>query len=394
MDYLIKLSDKKAGSVSTRFERYIASQIDWHERLIVIRGQRGSGKTTLVLQQLRKKQEKSIYMSLDNIYFEANRLVHTIEELYESGYRTFYLDEVHRYHNWSKDLKNIYDNYADIQLVCTGSSVLEIDKGQEDLSRRAVIHELPGLSFREYLNLREGFSFEPFKLDSILESHQEIALTLTGKTDIVSQFRPYLKQGYYPYFMDGWKSYPGKLREATQLTLDLDIAIYEELNASTLRNMKKLMYVISQSVPFKPNISKLSQKLDIPRNTILKIFDLLDRAGVLMLLRSDTQGVSYLQKPEKVYLQNTNLLHVFAEGKPSTGNIRETFFLNQLKAVHSVTYSRFADFMVDNTWTFEVGGPSKTREQIRGVPNAWIASDGIVEGQGNKVPLWLFGFLY
>jgi len=394
MDYLIHLSEKKAKTVSTDFKRFIAREIDWTERLIVIRGQRGSGKTTLVLQQLQSNPKAGIYLGLDNIYFEANRLVYTIEHLYEAGYRTFYLDEVHRYHTWSKDLKNIYDSYTDIQIVCTGSSVLEIDKGQEDLSRRAAVYELPGLSFREYLNLRKGFSFEPLQLNHIFESHHNISATTNDNTDVLHHFADYLKQGFYPYFIDGWESYPGKLREVTQLTLDVDIAIYEDLNAATLRNMKKLMYVISQSVPFNPNISSLSKKLDIPRNTILKILDLLDKAGVLMLLRTGTHGISYLQKPEKIYLQNTNLIHVYAEGRPSTGNIRETFFLNQLQVRHKVTSSRFADFMVDDTWTFEVGGPSKTKEQIRGIPNSWIASDGITEGSGNKIPLWLFGFLY
>ncbi len=376
------------------FRRFLADEIEWAERLIVIRGQRGSGKTTLLLQQLKLYPESAVYLSLDNIYFEANRLVFTIEQLYEAGYRRFFLDEVHRYNSWSKDLKNLYDNFPDIQMVCTGSSVLEIDKGQEDLSRRAAVYELPGLSFREFLILRKGQKYDAFSLDSVISMHDEIADSITDKTDILDHFKEYLDRGYYPYFMDGWKTYSGKLRDATQLTLDLDIAIYEDLNAATLRNMKKLMYVISQSVPFKPNISSLSRKLEIPRNTILKILDLLQRAEIFMLLRSDTQGVSFLQKPEKVYLQNTNLIHTFAEGKPSKGNLRETFFMNQLKVRHKVTASRFADFMVDDTWTFEVGGPAKTREQICGVPNSRIASDGIKEGSGDKIPLWMFGFLY
>lgn len=393
MKKLLDLSKKKTAAVSSKFKRFLIHEIDWDERFILILGQRGAGKTTMVLQ--RMKQEKGgVYLSLDDIYFEANRLITTIGRLYEEGHRAFFLDEVHRYNSWSKELKNAYDNYPDIQIVATGSSILELSKGQADLSRRAAVYTLPGLSFREFLHLHYDLKFASSSLETILNEHQALAAEISDKTDVLKIFREYQRVGYYPYFKEGIRSYPQKLREATNLAVEVDIALYEDLNALTVRNMKKLIYVLSQSVPFTPNISKLSKKLEIPRNTILKILDLLDRVGVLALLRSHIQGVSYLQKPEKIYLQNPNLMFLFSDNRPAAGSVRETFFLNQLQVRHSVTTSRFADFMVDDTWTFEVGGPGKTREQIRGIPNAYTAADGVEEGSGNKIPLWLFGFLY
>ena len=393
MEKLQQLSIRKKETISTDFSRFLMLEIDWNERFILILGQRGAGKTTLLLQRL-KQEHKGIYLSLDDIYFEANRLISTIEKLYKEGFRSFYLDEVHRYETWSKDLKNAYDNYPDIQLIVTGSSILELSKGQDDLSRRAAVYWLPGLSFREFLDLHYGVPLNIVSMENLLKDHQTKAAEILDHTEILKPFQEYLQTGYYPYFIEGIDSYPQKLRDATNLSLDVDIALYEDLNALTVRNMKKLMYVLSQSVPFTPNISKLSQKLEIPRNTILKILDLLDRARVLALLRSHTQGISYLQKPDKIYLQNPNLMYVFSDNRPAVGSLRETFFLNQVGVRHKVTTSRFADFMVDETWTFEVGGPSKTGEQIRGVPNAYIAADGMEEGSGHKIPLWLFGFLY
>lgn len=348
----------------------------------------------MLLQRMKEETEKSVYVSMDDIYFESNRLIKWIDLMVEEGYRVFYVDEVHRYLHWSKDLKSAYDNYPDIRIIITGSSILDVSKGQADLSRRAVIYQLPGLSLREFIELENDKKFESVPLDQMLQNHIDIGSHITGLLDISKVFKNYLKYGYYPFFMEGKKVYPQKLRELANLVLDVDIAPFEELNFKTVRNMKKLIYVISQSVPFKPNISKLSKKMDIPRNTILKMLDLLDRATILQLLRSDTKGVSYLQKPDKIYMGNPNLAYVMAEEKPNVGNLRETFFLNQVMNKHNVHASRFADFIVDRTYTFEIGDPSKTNEQIRDIPNAFIAADGIEGGGGNKIPLWLFGFLY
>ena len=395
MDKLILKSNQKTAKTSLNFKRYLFNQIDWSERLSIILGHRGVGKTTLMLQAIQQfGSETSIYLSLDAIYFEENRLSELVDQLYAKGYRRFFLDEVHRYPHWSKDLKNIYDDYDDAYIVATGSSILEISKGQADLSRRAVEYKLVGLSFREYLSLSESIEFDTYSLEEIIQSHHIISSQITDKTSIIKHFNNYLKQGYYPFFKDGNSMYSQKLEATTNLILDIDIISVEELNYSSIRNMKKLLYVISQSVPFKPNVSKLSEKLDIPRNTILKMLDLLDRAQLLSLLRSDTQGVSYLQKPEKIYLQNTNLAWTLSQEKPNSGNLRETFFFNQLQVKHEVTASRFSDFMVDNTYTFEIGGSTKTTKQLSGVPNSYIAADDITAGNDRKIPLWLFGFTY
>ncbi len=395
MDKLILKSNQKTAKTSLNFKRYLFNQIDWSERLSIILGHRGVGKTTLMLQAIQQfGSETSIYLSLDAIYFEENRLSELVDQLYAKGYRRFFLDEVHRYPHWSKDLKNIYDDYDDAYIVATGSSILEISKGQADLSRRAVEYKLVGLSFREYLSLSESIEFDTYSLEEIIQSHHIISSQITDKTSIIKHFNNYLKQGYYPFFKDGNSMYSQKLEATTNLILDIDIMSVEELNYSSIRNMKKLLYVISQSVPFKPNVSKLSEKLDIPRNTILKMLDLLDRAQLLSLLRSDTQGVSYLQKPEKIYLQNTNLAWTLSQEKPNSGNLRETFFFNQLQVKHEVTASRFSDFMVDNTYTFEIGGSTKTTKQLSGVPNSYIAADDITAGNDRKIPLWLFGFTY
>jgi predicted AAA+ superfamily ATPase len=394
MDRFIKLLEKKSLATSKSHKRFLFEQIDWGQRLSIILGHRGSGKTTMLLQRVNALAPNAIYLSLDDFYFETYRLVEAVDALVEKGYTHFFLDEVHRYKYWSNDLKNIYDNYPEINVVATGSSLLEVVKGQADLSRRAVSYYLPGLSFREFLQFEYNLSFSSLTLEQIIESHNEIALNYIDNINVEKAFQEYLKYGYYPFYKESKRFYGQRLMETTNLVLDVDVAPFEDLSYSTVRNMKKLMYIISQSVPFTPNIAKLSERMGVPRNSVLKILDLLHHAKIVSLLRRDTKGVSYLQKPEKIYLQNTNLAWFLSDHKPDVGNLRETFFLSQLEVNHKVTSSRFGDFMIDGKYTFEIGGPSKTAEQIQGVPLSYIAADGIKGGSGNKIPLWLLGFLY
>ncbi len=394
MERLIKLSQRKTDSAKSGFKRFLYKEIDWNQPLTIIIGSRGSGKTTLLLQRVKELKEKAIYLSLDDIYFETYRLAELIETLYEKGYRYLFLDEVHRYQHWSKDLKNIYDNYPGIIVVATGSSILKVNKGQADLSRRAVTYYLPGLSFREFLELEYQQAFSPITLDTITRLQHEISGEYTDAVDIDKTFKEYLQYGYYPFFREGIKVYGQKLQETTNLVLDVDIAPFEDLSYTTVRNMKKLLYIISQSVPFTPNITKISERMGVPRNSILKILDLLGHARIISLLKHGAKGISYLQKPDKIYLQNPNLAWLLSENKPDIGNLRETFFFSQAEVRHHVTFSRFGDFTIDDIYTFEIGGPSKTQKQIRGIPNSYIASDGIKGGSGNRIPLWLFGFLY
>lgn len=394
MERLVKLSQRKINATKAVFKRFLYSEIDWNQPLIIIKGYRGSGKTTMLLQRAKEINMDTIYLSLDDIYFETYRLVELFDLLYEKGYRHFFLDEVHRYRYWSKDMKNIYDNYPEARIVATGSSVLEVNKGQADLSRRAATYYLPGLSFREFLELEYELNLIQVDLVTIIQQHSEISENYNDMVNFEKTFKEYLEFGYYPFYKEGIKFYGQKLQQVTNLVLDVDIAPFDDLAAATVHNMKKLLYIISQSVPFIPNVSKLSERMNIPRNSILKILYYLEQARVISLLRQDTKGISYLQKPDKIYLQNPNLAWVLSESKPDTGNLRESFFYSQTEVRHQVTSSKYGDFLLDDSYTFEIGGSSKNAYQIRGVPNAYIAADGIKGGSGRKIPLWLFGFLY
>ncbi len=392
MEVLLAKSLKKVASVSEKAKRLIFNDIQWNERLIILLGYRGVGKTTLLLQRLKQCGDKGIYLSLDDLYFESNRLVTVVEQCYALGFRAFFMDEVHRYQFWSKDLKQLYDDFEDIHLVATGSSILEVSKGQADLSRRAVVYYLQGLTFREYLQFEKKVSIQALDLETVLTRHHEITADLLDQFSFRKDFNNYLKQGYFPFYKENKSVYAQKLSETINLVIDIDIAPFEELNYTTVRTMKKLLHVISQSVPFTPNISKLSERLEAPRNTILRLLDLLDKAKIIKLLNAEHEKLSYLQKPEKIFLENTNFIYLFADGKANIGSVRETFFFNQVSQFHQVTASKFGDFMVDETYTFEVGGPHKNFQHIKGVPSSYLAID-VDNGVGNKVPLWLFGML-
>lgn len=393
MENLIEKSNRKIQLLKDKPKRYLFEKIDWDQRLILILGYRGVGKTTLLLQYLSDSNQKGVYLSLDDFFFETHRLIETIQNLYHEGFRLFSLDEVHRYYYWSKDLKQVYDDFPDIKIVATGSSILDISKGNADLSRRASTYHLNGLSFREFLLFEKNLKINPLSLEEILTNHQQIGPDILDLINYPIDFENYLKHGFYPFFIEAKSTYSQKLEETINLVIDSDVAPFEDLQHSTVRGMKKLLYVISESVPFTPNINKLSEKLEIPRNTILRLLDYLDQAQILSLLRSETKGVSYLQKPEKIYLNNTNFIYLFSPKQPNTGNIRETFFLNQTSAVHSVTSPKYGDFLIDDAFVFEIGGPSKGREQIRGIPNAYLGLD-IQNGSESRIPLWMFGFLY
>ncbi|EMS31818.1 ATPase [Mariniradius saccharolyticus AK6] len=393
MERLIEKSERKANLNRNLKRRYLYEQIGWDQRLIMVLGYRGTGKTTLLLQYLSSIQRQGIYLSLDDFFFETNRLVPTVDTLYGMGYRVFLLDEVHRYAWWSKDIKQLHDDFPDIQVVATGSSILDISKGSADLSRRASVYHLEGLSFREYLNFNKGLNLTKLGLQEILSNHHVLGPQLLDTFDFHADFQDYLRYGYFPFFLESGNSYQQQLQETIQLVIDTDIAPFEELQHATTRTMKKLLFVLSESVPFTPNINKLAEKLETQRNTILRLLDILGQARILQLLKTSTKGISYLQKPEKIYLHNPNFIYLFSPNMANIGNVRETFFFNQVGAVHSVTAPKFGDFIVDDAYLFEVGGASKTGDQIRGIPNAYLALD--VEGGGNnRIPLWLFGMLY
>lgn len=389
MEKLFELHKSLINSVSTHYVRYLHDEIEWDARLIAILGARGVGKTTLILQHIRQEKQGSeaLYILADDIYFSENTLFDAASEFYKNGGRFLYIDEIHKYNNWSQELKNIYDYFPKLKIVFTGSSILDIYKGSADLSRRALLYDLPGLSFREYLNISEKLNLSAYSFEDIISNK----VVLDEIEHPLPLFKEYLQKGYYPFFAE--KGYEQRLRQIVNMMLETDIPMYAKMNIATAGKMKQLLYIISQSVPFKPNYTKLAGMMNINRNAVNDFMYYLDKAGIITLLRNETQGVRLLGKVEKVYLNNTNLAYVFSDNIPDIGNIRETFFHSQLSVRNTVYSSSVSDFLV-NGKIFEIGGKNKTQKQIQGVKNAFVVKDDIEVGFGNVIPLWTFGFGY
>jgi len=384
--------------VTLSFQRYLLSQLPWKERLIGIKGSRGVGKTTLLLQYIKLHYgvlaDKALYVSLDDLYFTEYNLTDFVSEFVAKGGEHLFLDEVHKYKNWSIELKNIYDSYPKLQIVFTGSSLLEILNARSDLSRRALVYNMQGLSFREFLNFYYKTNFKPLNLSDILNNHVKIAVEITDKIKVLKHFHTYLKVGYFPFYNQNETLYYQRLQEIINMILEVELPLLRNTDISIISKIKQLLYVISQSVPFKPNISALANKIKTTRKTLLEYLHYLNDANVLKSLNKNNFGVSILQKPEKLYFENTNYLYAIKSDNPNIGSLRELFFLNQLSQNHKLTYPDKGDFNVDDRYIFEVGGKDKTNKQIAGIANAFIAADNIEFGYENKIPLWLFGFLY
>ena len=398
MEELFDFFYRELRKTDLSFQRYLMADIDWEGRLSAITGARGTGKTTLILQHIKStfgnSPKEALYVSADNIWFSGNRLFDLANDYEKLGGRYLFIDEVHKYENWSQEIKNIYDNFSNLKVVITGSSMLQIYRGNADLSRRAVHYTLNGLSFREFLKYDQQIDFGKITLEEILQNHIEIAGTLNDRIRPLPLFNAYLKQGYYPYYKIDKRFYLSKLANTVNLVLEMDLPSVEKIEMYSIRKIKKLLWIISKSVPFTPNITVLAQNLDVSRNSILNYLTILERGGLVNLLHSHSKGIKSLAKPEKIYLNNTNQIYAFEANKPDIGNLRETFFLNQLKVVGKVTSADRADFIVCDNYVFEVGGKNKGHEQIVGLKNSWLALDNIEYGYGNKIPLWLFGLLY
>ena len=396
MERLKKLSNEAVRRTPTTFKRYLHNQINWNRQLIGISGARGSGKTVMLLQYLKSlpNTENGLYVSLDDIFFTENKLVYFAEDFVKYGGTYLMLDEVHKYPNWSQELKNIYDSIPDLKVIFTSSSALEIHKGSHDLSRRAIMHNLPGLSFREFIELKYEIKLPVLTLNEILHDNDRIISSILNEIKPIPLFKEYLKEGYYPFFLNTKSDYLKQLNNTINLVIESDLPAIHNIDFSSIIKIKNLLYVISQIVPFKPNIEKLSRQTNTTRETLLKYLYYLDKAQVVQWLGSDSFGINYLNKPEKLYLGNSNIAYALAENNIDIGNIRETFFLNQLSIKHKVTYPKVGDFMIDDKYLFEVGGKSKTQKQIAGIENSFIAADDIEYGFKNKIPLWLFGFMY
>lgn len=396
MKHLIELSERLIESVSSEI---IRDQIKWlskPDRLIGIKGARGAGKSTLLLQfaRLHINSRKRLYVSLDDILFSDKKITDLADEFVKLGGEYLLLDEVHHYKNWPQEIKNIYDRYPSLNVIFTGSSILHLSKGASTLSRRAVMHDLPGLSFREYLIFSRGVSFPIVTLDELLNNHIELAKPIWKKIKPLEAFNEYLATGYYPYFIENPGTYDLKLRESLMKVLESDLPYVTQMDYANLDKIKQLLYIISQSVPFKPNIERLSEKLHVGKNTLKLYLKYLNDASMINTLYSSKKGMTLLTKPEKIYLHHPNLMSCLAANRADVGNMRESFFLNQVVYLHKVQYPDQADFLVDDKWLFEIGGKNKGKKQIQGHANSYLALDGIETGYGNTIPLWLFGFLY
>ncbi len=397
MNRLINISNRAINNVPTEFERYLANEIDWEQKMIAISGARGSGKTILLLQQMKKvtvKGKNALYVSLDDVYFTENKLIYFAEAFSRNGGEYLFLDEVHKYSNWSQELKNIYDSVFDLKIVFTSSSALEIHRGSHDLSRRALVYNLAGLSIREYISFKYKIDFPVLSLNDILENSAETISSIVSNIKIIPIFKEYVKEGYYPFFNELKSNYLKQLSTTINLVIESDLPAIHKIDFNSILKLKRLVAIISRIAPYTPNIEKLASQIETTRPTLLKYLYYLDKAQIIRILGKDSFGINYLNKPNKVYLSNSNLAYTFGEDLVDIGNLRETFFLNQLSVKHSVTYPKKGDFFVDNKYLFEVGGKSKTQKQIAGIENSYIVSDDIEYGSSNKLPLWVFGFLY
>ncbi|WP_418698571.1 ATP-binding protein [Bacteroides sp.] len=390
METLYRTFKLQLEHTSTTFVRFLHDRIAWNSRLIAVLGARGVGKTTLLLQHIKlyDNLDEVLFVTADDFYFTTHRLFDLAFQFFSSGGKRLYIDEIHKYKGWSRELKNIYDQIPELNVVYIGSSVLDLEKGGADLSRRKVEYKLPGLSFREFVNLSQGWNLPSYSLDEIL----------SGKVDFPSEeerplklFKEYLAVGYYPFFRE--TEYHLRLRSIIAQMVESDIPIFADMNVASSVKLKKLLYALAQSVPFKPNYAKLERDLEISRNTLPDYVNYLEKAGIINLLRERVQGMKLLEKVEKIYLNNTNMAYALSDATPDIGNIRETVFFSWMRVGYFVTSSSISDFEIDGR-TFEVGGKNKTQRQIKQAKEGYVVKDDIEYVYQNTIPLWMFGFVY
>lgn len=388
---------QRLESVSKKSIRPLIHFLDEPNRMVGIKGARGVGKTTLLLQYAKRSlplDHQTLYISLDDPWFLQHQLENLVDDFVKYGGNTLLLDEVHLYPGWSASLKYLYDQYSNLRIIFTGSSVLHIDASTADLSRRAIFRTLYGLSFREYLNWEYGFSLDKIPLEILLKDHVQIAGEINNQVKPLKAFQEYLHIGYYPYYKENPDTYSEKLKETSRIAIESDLRAYYDLGSDMVLNLLKLLSILADTVPFTPNITKLSQRVGTSRNTLTELLRYLEQAQLIHRLYRKAEGITRLQKPDKLYLDNPNLMFAHTWSDADTGALRETFFVNQVRPVYPIQVASQSDFIVNYKNTIEIGGKNKTAKQLQGKENAFIAADGIEYGFGNKIPLWLFGFLY
>ena len=398
-DVIQRIYDESAERIRSAdcvFHRYLYSQVDWSSRVVALNGPKGVGKTTMFLQYLREHREvaeQALYVSLDDIWMDAFELYDLIKYHVQNGGKSVFIDEVHYLKDWSRLVKNLYDSFKTLRIAYTGSSILQMKRGSGDLSRRQVEYSLAGLSFREFLMLEGKGDFKPVELEDILRNHMKIAEGIVSKLRILPLFRRYLTSGYYPFYREDADHYWHKLIQVINQVLERDLPMAEDITPDTVRKARKMLSILAASTPQTPNITELSRNLGMDRKQGIKILYLLNRAGLTGLLAEDADALKYLGAPSKIFCDNGNLMYALS-ARPDTGTLREVFFNNQIGVAHTATCPKRGDFLVDGKWLFEVGGAKKTFAQIKDEPDSFLAVDGVEVGRGNRIPLWLFGFLY
>jgi len=405
MQEIFSYSNSIIETVELDFKRYLFNQINWEARLVEILGSRGVGKTTLMLQKAKilnlEKANQAVYISLDDKLMFKHSIVDVAEDLVKYGVQYLFLDEVHKYpskmkdYDWSAEIKNSYDRFPNLKIVYSGSSILKIYKGQGDLSRRKSSYRLAGLSFREYLGLNGVVSFKKIILSDLLERHQEISSAITKEIKVIPLFKEYLKTGYFPFYNEDPSSYYNRLNSILNVIIETDIPAVSSITFETSLKLKKLLAVIASTVPYVPNLINLRNELFVTdQRTLLKYIDFLEKAEVITTLSQKARGNKILQKPDKIYLGNTNYFYALNMMGEEMGTIRETFFDTQLNIEHQMRLPKTGDFLVDEKYTFEIGGKNKTSKQVKDIQNSYVVLDDIENGIFNQIPLWLFGFLY
>lgn len=389
MDSLFQQFSKHLSTIPTDFQRYMSTRINWNARMLGLVGARGVGKSTLILQHIKSHPDvqQTLYVSADDLYFTRHTLVELAEDFTKHGGKRLFIDEIHKYEGWSQSLKLIYDQNPNLKIVFTGSSVLDILKGSADLSRRAVMYRMQGLSFREYLHFFHNIQLAPLPVQDIVNHRVKIP----GVEHPLPLFQDYLRRGYYPFGQE--EEYETLLKQTIINTLEVDIPMYASMNVSTGRKLKQLLAIIAESVPLKPNISQIASATSVSRNSIADYLLLIEQAGLIMQLRDAVGGIRSLGKVDKIYLENPNLAYALSEQAANIGNIRETFFFNQMRVNQNVIASPASDFQIEGM-TFEVGGKNKSQKQISSVANGFVVKDDIEFGYLNVVPLWAFGLNY
>ena len=401
MEKLFALHDAYISQVPMEFTRGLMDQINWNTRLIGIKGPKGVGKSTLMQQYIKKNFKDGdrhvLYCSADAGYFAEHTLVDTATRFVQTGGTNLFIDEIHKYDNWSRELKEIYDLFRNLRVVVSGSSLIRFNDGQADLSRRLVEYEMPGLSFREYLWFETGIKIEPVTLGQLLDDPAGFCLGIVRQLRPLEHFGNYLKAGYYPFYFEEKGVYQNKVQGVVNYIIESELTAHRNLKVGNTRKVKALLQVLSQIVPYQVDISKISRNIGIQRPTTLKYMKNLEEAKLIRRLFTNLETTGDLQKPDKILLDNPNLIYTLSSEKPEIGTVRECFLCNQLAgAGHRVEYGgmKTGDFRIDGCRVIEVGGPDKGFSQVKGEKEGYVAADGIESAVFRKIPLWAFGFLY